>query len=44
VATTSPTRTRDGRRNLYTIHSRLPIPDAPARERNVGDRLAILVL
>ena len=37
------TRTRNGRRNVYTIHSHLPIPDAPARERNVGDLLAILV-
>jgi DNA-binding IclR family transcriptional regulator len=37
------TRGRVGRRNTYAIHSDVPLPDAVARSRNVGDLLAILV-
>jgi hypothetical protein len=36
------TRRRIGRRNQYTIRSDLPVPDALARNRRVGDLLAIL--
>ena len=36
------TRTRNGRRNNYTIQSHLPLPDALARGQRVGDLLAIL--
>jgi DNA-binding MarR family transcriptional regulator len=36
------TRTRNGRRNSYTIQSDLPLPDALARGKSVGDLLAIL--
>ena len=35
-------RTRNGRRNQYTIQAHLPLPDTLARERKVGDLLAIL--
>jgi hypothetical protein len=35
-------RTRNGRRNLYTIQSHLPLPDPLAREQKIGDLLAIL--
>jgi predicted ArsR family transcriptional regulator len=35
-------RTRNGRRNHYTIHSQLPLPDPLAREQKIGDLLAIL--
>lgn len=35
-------RTRNGRRNHYTIESHLPLPDPLARERKLGDLLAIL--
>ncbi len=35
-------RRRTGRRNQYTIQSHLPLPDPLARERKVGDLLAIL--
>jgi hypothetical protein len=35
-------RERRGRRNHYTIHTRLPLPDPLAREQNLGDLLAIL--
>jgi len=35
-------RERAGRRNRYTIHSHLPLPDALPREQKVGDLLAIL--
>jgi len=35
-------RTRVGRRNRYTIESHLPLPDPLARERKLGDLLAIL--
>jgi hypothetical protein len=35
-------RKRNGRRNHYTIHSHLPLPDPLARERRIGDLLAIL--
>ena len=38
----SVTRRRVGRRNHYTIRSDLPVPDPPARNRRVGDLLAIL--
>jgi len=36
------TRQRIGRRNQYTINTRLPLPDPIAREQNVGELLAIL--
>ena len=36
------TRTRDGRRNRYTINADLPIPDPLARNRNVHDLLVAL--
>jgi DNA-binding MarR family transcriptional regulator len=35
-------RTRAGRRNRYTIKSHLPMPDPLARERKIGDLLAVL--
>ena len=35
-------RTRNGRRNHYTIQSHLPLPDPLAREQKIGDLLAIL--
>jgi MarR family len=36
------TRQRNGRRNRYTVNAHLPLPDAPAREQNVGELLEIL--
>ena len=36
------TRERTGRRNRYTINAHFPRPDPVARERNVGELLAIL--
>ena len=36
------TRTRDGRRNRYTINEELPLPDPIARDQNVGDLLTLL--
>ncbi len=36
------TSQRNGRRNLYTIHTHLPLPDAIARERSIGELLEIL--
>jgi DNA-binding MarR family transcriptional regulator len=36
------TRERTGRRNRYTIHQHLPLPDTLARGKRVGDLLAIL--
>ena len=35
-------RTRNGRRNQYTIQSHLPLPDPLAREQKIGDLLAVL--
>jgi predicted ArsR family transcriptional regulator len=35
-------RTRNGRRNRYTIQSHLPVPDPVAREQKIGDLLAVL--
>jgi DNA-binding IclR family transcriptional regulator len=35
-------RHRNGRRNHYTINVHLPLPDAIAREQNIGELLAIL--
>jgi DNA-binding MarR family transcriptional regulator len=35
-------RKRTGRRNRYTIQSRLPLPDPLARGQRVGDLLTIL--
>jgi len=35
-------RTRNGRRNRYTIQSHLPLPDPLARERKIGDLLTVL--
>src|SRR5947209_7232408 len=36
------TRQRNGRRNQYTVNAHLPLPDAIAREQNVGQLLGIL--
>jgi DNA-binding Lrp family transcriptional regulator len=36
------TRRRVGRRNHYTVREDLPLPDTVARNRRVGDLLAIL--
>jgi predicted transcriptional regulator len=35
-------RQRSGRRNHYTVHPDLPLPDPLARTRPVGDLLAVL--
>jgi predicted transcriptional regulator len=35
-------RTRNGRRNQYTIQSHLALPDPLAREQKIGDLLAVL--
>jgi predicted transcriptional regulator len=35
-------RTREGRRNRYTIQSNLPLPDSLASEQSIGDLLAAL--
>jgi predicted ArsR family transcriptional regulator len=35
-------RTRNGRRNHYTVHHNLPLPDRIARTQRVGELLAIL--
>jgi DNA-binding MarR family transcriptional regulator len=35
-------RERHGRRNRYTIHTNLTLPDPVARRQSVGDLLAIL--
>ena len=37
------TRERVGRRNRYTIHSGLPLPDRLVRVGRVGDLLAVLI-
>jgi MarR family len=36
------TRTRNGRRNQYTVKTDLPLPDPLARGQNVGDLLSVL--
>jgi hypothetical protein len=36
------TRTRNGRRNRYTINPDLPLPDPIVRGQNVGDLLTVL--
>jgi hypothetical protein len=36
------TRERQGRRNSYTVNAHTPLPDPVARERNVGELLAIV--
>ena len=36
------TRERDGRRNRYTIHAHLTVPDPLARKQRIGDLLAVL--
>ena len=36
------TRRRNGRRNQYTVRAHLPVPDALAIERRVGDLLRVL--
>ena len=36
------TRTRQGRRNHYTINTAAPLPDPIAREQNVGELLTLL--
>jgi hypothetical protein len=38
------TRQRNGRRNHYTINAHLPLPDAIAREQNIGELLKILTV
>jgi DNA-binding IclR family transcriptional regulator len=38
------TRQRHGRRNHYTINTHLPLPDAIAREQNIGELLKILTV
>jgi hypothetical protein len=35
-------RTRNGRRNHYTIQSHLPLPEPLAREQKIGDLLDVL--
>jgi DNA-binding Lrp family transcriptional regulator len=35
-------RRRNGRRNNYTIQPHLPLPDPLARDRKIGDLLAII--
>ena len=35
-------RERNGRRNRYSVNSHLPLPDAPARSKRVGDLLQVL--
>jgi DNA-binding Lrp family transcriptional regulator len=36
-------RERQGRRNRYSVQADLPLPDPVAREKKIGDLLAILV-
>lgn len=36
------TRTRNGRRNSYVVHSHIPLPDALARGKSVGELLSVL--
>ena len=36
------TRRREGRRNHYTVHAHLALPDPLARDRRVGDLLEVL--
>ena len=36
------TRTRDGRRNRYTVNAELSLPDPIARDQNVGELLTLL--
>jgi DNA-binding Lrp family transcriptional regulator len=35
-------RQRSGRRNHYTVHRELPLPDSPSRAQPLGELLAIL--
>jgi DNA-binding MarR family transcriptional regulator len=35
-------RERNGRRNRYTIQAHLPVPDPIAREKKIGDLLAVI--
>ena len=35
-------KARDGRRNRYEIEHHLPLPDAPVRERTIGELLDLL--
>jgi DNA-binding IclR family transcriptional regulator len=35
-------KTKDGRRNRYEIQSHLPVPEATARERAIGEVLDLL--
>jgi DNA-binding IclR family transcriptional regulator len=37
------TRTREGRRNRYTINDALPMPDAVAHEQSIGELLKIVI-
>ena len=43
VAAGYVSRSRDGRRNRYTVHHDLPLPDQVARSRALGDLLRVLV-
>jgi len=42
VAAGYVSRTRSGRRNHYTIHRHLPLPDRIAHRQRLGDLLTIL--
>jgi DNA-binding MarR family transcriptional regulator len=42
VAAGYVSRMRSGRRNRYTIHRHLPLPDRIAREQKLGELLSIL--
>ncbi|HSO98910.1 MAG TPA: winged helix-turn-helix domain-containing protein [Solirubrobacteraceae bacterium] len=42
VAAGYVTRTRHGRRNQYTVHRDLPLPDRVASRQRLGDLLGIL--
>src|SRR5437764_13431016 len=42
VAAGYVSRTRTGRRNQYTIHRHLPLPDRIARRQKLGDLLTVL--
>jgi DNA-binding Lrp family transcriptional regulator len=42
VAAGYVSRVRNGRRNNYTVHRQMPLPDRLARRQSLGDLLAIL--
>ncbi len=37
------TRTKDGRRNRYQVHTHLPLPEPGTREPSIGELLAVLL-